>query len=269
MFNPIKNVVKGIGLLQGFFLSKDLPQPVSESLKILMDAVEKPLTQWRQPITLEDDEIERIAHLISQRIIDEGPHKLADPTHDWEAERTELVNRNKHLEGLLDEQKAPDTDPKNDPTNLIITAVQTGKSCKMYPSHADKKMCYRCWNLTKKVKGGKYQRCAKYGISVRATTAERICNSFEQMPDSHIGIPVLKCISCNNYDKEAFCCDQFQLDIEKPNRNMWGVCPYWKTRFNEPLKFNYADKQTVKKVDAGYVDLKRNLESQNAEGGPL
>ena len=252
MFNPIKNVIKGIGIIQGYLLGKDMPKPVQESLKLLMETVEKPLTQWRQPITLDDDEIERIAHLVSQRIIDEGPHKLSDPTYDWEAE-----------------QKAPDVDPKQfDKEGYVTVAVSNGELSNLYPDHDNKKMCYRCWHLAKKVEGEKYQRCAKYGIAIRATTAERICNQYEKMPDAHIDTPVLKCIGCGNYDKEAKYCDQLKLDIDKPSRNMWGICPYWKTRFNEPLKFNYADKATVKKVDAGYVDLKRNLESQNAETNP-
>ena len=253
MFNPIKNVVKGIGLLQGFFLSKDLPKPVQDSLKLLIETIEKPLTQWRQPITLEDDEIERIAHLVSQRIIDEGPHKLSDPTYDWEAERAELVNRLRHLEGLLDEkqkeeptEKTPDTEALHE---MMHEAVKTNKSCEIYLDHAGKKMCYRCVNLVPSKPGEGYQKCAKYGVRLRAVTAERICNQFEEMLEEQIDSPVIKCVSCSHFRKAANYCERFDMRIRVPSRNMWGVCGYWHTRFNEPVVFAHAEKQIVREID--------------------
>ena len=277
MFNPIKNVIKGIGLVQGYLLGKDVPKPVLESIQFLIEAVEKPLAQWRQPITLDDDEVERIAHLVAQRIIDEGPHKLQDPTYDWEAERTELVNRLRHLEDLLNEkQEEPEQpEPEQEPIknisedDLIIEGIEKNISTERYPDHTGKKMCYRCWHLTATKPGEGYQKCAKYGIRLRATTAERVCKQFEEMPVEHLDAPVLKCVSCAQFEKASKYCRKFNMRIRVPSRNVWGICPHWSTRFSEPVVFAYAEKQIVKKVDAGLVDLKRNLESQNAEGGPL
>ena len=242
MFNPIKNVVKGIGLLQGFFLSKDLPKPVQDSLKLLIETVEKPLTQWRQPISLDDDEIERIAHLVGQRIIDSAL-----------MEREELVNRTRHLEGLLDEkqkeeptEKTPDTEALHE---MMHEAVKTNKSCEIYLDHAGKKMCYRCVNLVPSKPGEGYQKCAKYGVRLRAVTAERICNQFEEMLEEQIDSPVIRCVSCSHFRKAANYCERFDMRIRVPSRNMWGVCGYWHTRFNEPVVFAHAEKQIVREID--------------------
>lgn len=244
--NPIVKVMKAAGYLQGWIAAQNLPQSVISVINTLIEAAEKPVTQYRQEITLEDDEIERIANLVAQRIID------TQQTAYWP---TEPVSEEEQ------EKEQPDTPDKDSDNKIIdddahiIAAIEKGELSERVPDHSGKKMCYRCWHLSPSVPGKKYQQCAKYGIFVRAITAERICNAFEV--SDRIKVPPLKCISCGNYDKPAKYCDRLKLDIEKPNRDMYGVCPYWKSRFNEPLKFNSTDQETIRQIDENCMAFQR------------
>lgn len=246
--NPIVTVMKAAGYLQGWIAAQNLPQSVVSMINTLIDAAEKPVTQYRQSITLDDDEIERIATLVAARIIDSGvlqklynePEEVGPNPEDIEPVDMEYV-------------EAPDEEEVHDDKSRIREAVRHNSFISAYPETLDGVRCYNCTNYGGKAGTGKYRKCLFYGIGIRAALADRKgrCERFAEAFE--VEIPPLRCLSCNKYRKDLSWCTELEVNIIHPTKNMYGVCPHWYHRFKEPMDFSHKEKAIIAKVEKKYA----------------
>ena len=144
----------------------------------------------------------------------------------------------------------PEKKKKDSMRELVLKVFKTKvRKPSLRPQHHEQfAVCYRCWHLSLPKAGRLYRQCQHYGMGIRATQSIRICKGFERQPMSQGLAPDFRCKGCRNLNPDRKC-KVLNIMIKNLSENKYGLCPYWKSTFHEPMKHCSRNKPFVNKKD--------------------
>ncbi len=224
-----KTLQEAIGYYRGWNEAAPLPVKVAEAVEVIIThsllqvASEKLLLP--APVIVDEVDLEAIERRVADRYLTIG---------EKDCENLDLSLPLKTLAEVIKEATPADEAPL-----LRIKTLEAFKSKRksrgLLPAdHNKKPYCYQCKNLLVPRKGYEYPWCKVHKVPVRAWASERICKEHVHCKPRTFLLPHFTCSRCRHLKKSM--CPMLAINIDHPTEDKYGMCPYWKSKFNEPCK---------------------------------